>query len=51
MIASALLCTSSSFAGDNVSAVTIVFRAIGFCGLIVSLFFGQRLVRDMKKGK
>jgi ubiquinone biosynthesis protein len=51
LIASAILCTSSSFAGDNVAAVTIVFRAIGFCGLIVSLFFAQRLVRDMKKGK
>jgi len=51
LIGSSILCTSSSFAGDNVSAVTIVFRAIGFCGLAVSLFFAQRLIREMKKGK
>ena len=51
LIGSCILCTSSSFAGDNVSAVTIVFRAIGFCGIFVGLFFAQRLVREMKKGK
>lgn len=51
LIGSCLLCTSSSFAGDNVSAVTIVFRAIGFCGVVVGLFFAQRLYREMKKGK
>ena len=51
LIGSAILCTSSSFAGDNVTAVTIIFRAIGFCGLVISLFFAQRLVREMKKGK
>ena len=51
LIGSAILCTSSSFAGDNVSTVTIVFRAIGFCGIVVSLFFAQRLIREMKKGK
>ena len=51
LIGSSILCTSSSFAGDNVSAVTIIFRAIGFCGLIISLFFAQRLVREMKKDK
>jgi len=51
LIGSAILCTSSSFSGDNVAAVTIIFRAIGFCGLVVSLFFAQRLIREMKKGK
>ena len=34
----------------EVAAVTIVFRTIGFCGLVVSLFFAQRLIREMKKG-
>ena len=51
LIGSAILCTSSSFSGDNVAAVTIIFRAIGFCGLVVSLFFAQRLIKEMKKGK
>lgn len=51
LIGSCILCTSSSFAGDNVSAVTIVFRAIGFCGIFIGLFFAQRLIREMKKGK
>lgn len=51
LIGSAILCTSSSFAGDNVAAVTVVFRAIGFCGIVVSLFFAQRLIREMKKEK
>lgn len=49
-IGSAILCTTSSFQGDNVAAVTIIFRTIGFCGLVVSLFFAQRLIREMKKG-
>ena len=51
LIGSAILCTSSSFAGDNVAAVTVVFRAIGFCGIVVSLFFAQRLIREIKKKK
>ena len=51
LIGSCILCPSSSFAGDNVSAVTIIFRAMGFCGIVIGLFFAQRLVRDMKKGK
>ena len=37
--------------GTVVAAVTIVFRAIGFVGIIISLFFAQRLYREMKKGK
>lgn len=51
LIACALLCTTSAFTGEGAAAVTIVFRAIGFIGLIVSLFFAQRLIREMKKGK
>ncbi len=51
IVGSCILCTSSSFAGDHVAAVTIIFRAIGLIGFIVSLFFAQRLYRDMKNGK
>ena len=51
LVGSGLRCTASSFAGDSVSAVTIVFRAIGLIGFFLSLFFAQRLIRDMKKGK
>ena len=51
LIGSCLLCTTSAFNGENISAVTIVFRAIGFVGLVVSLFFAQRLYRNMTKGK
>nr|AHF24742.1 protein kinase, ABC1 family [uncultured bacterium Contig12] len=51
IIGSCVLCTSSSFMGDNVAAVTIIFRAIGLIGFFISLFFAQRLYRDMKKGK
>ena len=51
VVGSCILCTSSSFAGDDVAAVTIVFRAIGLIGFFVSLFFAQRLYRDTKKGK
>ena len=51
LIGSCLLCTTSALTGDGVAAVTIVFRAIGFVGIIVSLFFAQRLYRELKKGK
>ena len=51
IIGSALLCTTSAFSGEGVAAVTIVFRTVGFVGLVVSLFFAQRLIREMKKGK
>ena len=51
IIGSCILCTSSSFAGESISAATIIFRGIGFVGFIASLFFAQRLYRDMKKGK
>ena len=51
IIGSSLLCTTSAFAGDKVSAVTIVFRGIGLVGFVVGLFFAQRLFRNMLKGK
>ena len=50
-IGSCLLCTTSALTGENVAAVTIVFRGIGFVGVVASLLFAHRLYRDMKKGK
>ena len=51
LIGSCLLCTTSALTGEGVAAVTITFRSIGFVGLVVSLFFAQRLYREMKNGK
>ena len=51
LIGSCLLCTTSAVAGKDMETMTVVFRSIGFCGIIVSLFFAQRLFRNMKKGK
>jgi len=51
IIGSCLLCTTSALTGGGVTAMTVVFRAIGFIGLIVSLFFAQRLIREMKQKK
>ncbi len=51
LIGSCLLCTVSPMTGENVAAVTIVFRTIGFAGIVVSLFFAQRLYREMNKHK
>ena len=51
LIGSSLLCTTSAFAGDGITAMTIVFRGIGLVGFVVALFFGQRLIRNMEKGK
>ena len=51
IIGSALLCTTSALTGENVAAVTIVFRTVGFIGFAISAFFAFRLYRDMKKGK
>ena len=51
IIGSCLLCTTSAVSGEGMQAVTIVFRAIGFVGLVVGLFFAQRLYRNMLKGK
>ena len=47
----ALLCTSSALNGENVAAVTIIFRGIGLVGLVVALYIAQRLYREMKQGK
>ncbi len=51
IIASSVLCTTSALAGENVAAVTIVFRGVGFVGYAVSAFFAYRLYRNMKKRK
>ena len=51
LIGSCLLCTSSALEGSGGLAVTIVFRTMGFAGIILSLFFAQRLYREMKKDK
>ncbi len=50
LIGSTMLCTTSAFA-DGGKAVAYVFRGIGIAGYVVSLFFAQRLIRNMKKGK
>ena len=51
MISSSILCTTSAFNGENVSAATIIFRGIGLGGFAVSVFFAYRLYRSMKKDK
>lgn len=51
LIGSAILCTTSAFSGEGIKAFTIAFRAIGIVGFAVGLFFGQRLIREMKKDK
>lgn len=51
IIGSSLLCTTSSLTGDSGTTAAIVFRATGFVGYIVSVFFAFRLYRNMKKGK
>ena len=51
IIGCSLLCTTSALTGEGVAAMTIFFRGVGFIGLIVSLFFAQRLYKEMKKGK
>ena len=50
IIGSTLLCTTTPIAEDN-TAGAIVFRGVGMAGYIVSLFFAQRLFRNMMKGK
>ena len=50
-IGSCLLCTTTTFSGEGGMAVAIVFRAMGFVGYVVSIFFAYRLYRNMKKGK
>ncbi len=51
IIASALLVMTTAITGENLGAVTIMVRGIGFIGFFVSLFFAQRLFRDMMNGK
>jgi ubiquinone biosynthesis protein len=50
IISSGLLCTTSALTADKVVGA-VAFRAVGICGFIVSLFFAQRLFREMKNGK
>ena len=51
IIGSCILCTSTPFEGENMQALTIFFRGFGLAELIVSLFFAQRLIREIKNGK
>ena len=50
IIGSTLLCTTTPIAEGNTTGA-IVFRGVGIAGYIVSLFFAQRLFRNMMKGK
>ena len=50
IIASSLLCTSTSVSSDGL-AMTIIFRGIGIVGYVISLFFAYTLFWNMKKGK
>ena len=49
-IGSCMLCSSSPITSAG-TAFTVAFRAIGFAGYVISVFFAYRLYRDMKKGK
>jgi ubiquinone biosynthesis protein len=49
-IGSCLLCSSAEIT-NAATAFTIAFRALGLIGYAVSVFFGYRLYRSMKKGK
>lgn len=50
IIGSTLLCTVTPLAADHMTGA-VVFRGVGIVGYIVSLFFAQRLYRNMMKGK
>ena len=50
LIGCGLLCTVSPISGDKIIGAT-VFRGVGIVGIIIGLFFAQRLIREMKKGK
>ena len=50
LIGCGLLCTVSPIGGDKIAGA-IAFRGVGIVGIIVGLFFAQRLIREMKKGK
>ena len=49
-IGSCLLCTVAPGTGAS-STVSIIFRAVGALGYVISAFFAFRLYRDMKKQK
>jgi ubiquinone biosynthesis protein len=49
-IGSCLLCTAPALTTDS-GTLTVVIRALGSCGYIVSVFFAYRLYRSIKKGK
>ena len=50
LIGCGLLCTVSPIGSDKIAGA-IAFRGVGIAGIIVTLFFAQRLFRDMKHGK
>ena len=50
IIGSTLLCTVTPLAADQTTGA-VVFRGVGIVGYIVSLFFAQRLYRNIRKGK
>ena len=48
LIGCGLLCTVTPIGTDKIAGA-IAFRGVGIAGIIVGLFFAQRLIRDMKK--
>ncbi len=49
-IGSCLLCTAPALTNDQ-GTLTVVIRALGSCGYLISVFFAYRLYRNIKKGK
>ena len=50
LIGCGLLCTVSPLGSDKIVGA-VAFRGVGISGIIIGLFFAQRLIREMKKGK
>ncbi len=50
LIGCGLLCTVAPVGSDKIAGA-IAFRGVGIAGMIIGLFFAQRLIREMKKGK
>ena len=50
LIVCGMLCTVAPIGSDKIVGA-IVFRGVGIVGIIIGLFFAQRLIREMKKGK
>ena len=48
LIGCGLLCTVTPIGSDKIAGA-IAFRGVGIAGIIVGLFFAQRLIREMKK--